>query len=44
MNSYITAAQDALSNVPYTFFGPTGSQTLIDQFIVTVNISQYVNK
>ena len=35
---------DASSNVSYTFFGPTGSKTLIDHFIVTVNISQYVNK
>ena len=26
------------------FFGPTGSKSLIDHFIVTVNISQYVNK
>ena len=30
--------------MPYTFYGPTGSKTLIDHFIVTVNISQYVNK
>ena len=35
---------DASSNVSYTFFGPTGSKTLIDHFIVTVVISQYVNK
>ena len=35
---------DASSNVTYTFFGPTGSKTLIDLFIVTVNISQYVSK
>ena len=35
---------DASSNVTYTFFGPTGSKTLIDHFIVTVNISQYVSK
>ena len=35
---------DASSNVTYTFFGPTGSKTLIDHLIVTVNISQYVSK
>ena len=29
--------------MPYTFSGPTGSKTLNDHFIVTVNISQYVN-
>ena len=28
----------------FTFFGPTGSKTLIDHFIVTFNISQYGNK
>ena len=35
---------DASSNVPYTFFGSTGSKSLIDHCIVTVNISQYVSK
>ena len=35
---------DASSNVPYTFFCPTCSKTLIDHFIVTVNMSQYGNK
>ena len=35
---------DASSNVTYTFCGPTGSKTLIDHFIVTVNISQNVCK
>ena len=35
---------DASSNVSYSFFGHTGSKTLIDHVIVTVNISQYVNK
>ena len=35
---------DASSNVLYTFFGHTGFKTLIDHFIVTVNISQYVIK
>ena len=30
--------------MPYTFFGPTGSKTLIDHFMVTLNISQYVSK
>ena len=28
----------------YTFFGHAGSKTLIDHFIVTVNISQFVSK
>ena len=30
--------------MPYTFFGLTGSKTMIDHFIVTVNISQDVSK
>ena len=34
---------DVSSNVPYTFFGPTGSKTLIDHFIVTVNCSMLVS-
>ena len=35
---------DASSKVQYTFFGHTGSKTLIEYFIVTVNISHYVSK